>query len=46
MSENIVLVSINDGVATNGSYSKIILRIFSEKSILIEQKDSLNLVFP
>lgn len=46
MSENIVLVSINDGITTNGSYSKIILRIFSEKNILMEQKDSLNLVFP
>lgn len=46
MSENIILVSTNDGIKTNESYSKIILRIFSEKNILVEQKDSLNLVFP
>lgn len=45
-SENIVLVSTNDGIKANESYSKIIVRIFSDKDSLVLQKDSLNLVFP
>lgn len=46
MSENIILVSTHNGVKANESYSKIILRIFSDNNVLVEQKDSLNLVFP
>lgn len=45
MSDNVILVA-NDVLQKNGSYSRIILKVYSDKDSLAKQKDSLNLVFP
>lgn len=45
MSENIILVS-NDTLSKNEWYSRIVLKIYGDKETLVDQKDSLNMVFP